>query len=167
MAGAVVLVVLVVVVVATLRQDVRPEETVAEEFLSALLTGDPTEAYGLTSPAYRLLVHPSDLSALADALRGVVGSDPGIDVLGSERTPGAAPPESLVGYTGRTAVGRLEGVVTLVRLEPDGGWLVHDLSYRFPEADPGELAELRRVTRMLNEAIADRAAAARGATPSD
>lgn len=159
MAGAAALLALVAVVVATLRTGARPEEAVAAGFVTAMLAGDAEAAYALTAPDYRLLVRESDLAALATALAVVAGEEPRVDVVGSERSAVEAPVESLVGYTGRTAAGPVEGVVSLVQLSEDGEWLVHDLSYRFPETAPDELAELHAVTRALNEALGERAGA--------
>lgn len=163
-AGAVALAVLAGVVLATVRTGDRPEEDVAAAFVSALLAGEVDAAYELTTPGYRLVVRPSDLAVLAAALRDVAGDDPDPEILGSERTPGTAPAESLVGYTARTDAGRMEGVVTLLRPDAASDWLVHDLSFRFPDADPDQLATLRRVSRQLNEALAERVEA--GTEPS-
>ncbi|MBW3620901.1 MAG: hypothetical protein KY461_11695 [Actinobacteria bacterium] len=160
MAGAAALTVLLVVVVMTLRSGARPEEAVAATFVSAMLAGDAEAAYELAAPDYQLLVRPSDLATLAAALREVAGDGARIEIVGSERSGASAPLASLVGYVGRTSVGAVEGVVSLVQLEDDGAWLVRDLSYRFPDASGAELAEVHRVTRSLNEAVADRAEAA-------
>jgi hypothetical protein len=163
-AGAAALLVVVGVIAATVRGGDRPEEAVARTFVAALLAGDASSAHALASDEYQLLVRPSDLELLAGALTEVVGEDPEVDVLGSERTPGASPATSLVGYRGRTAVGPIEGVVTVVADDTEGPWRVRDVSYRFPEADDEELGRLPQVTRELNEALADRAA--RGTVPA-
>lgn len=133
----------------------RAEEDVAERFLTALFAGQGVEAYELTSPSYRALVLPEELDALSDALARVAGDGVAIRVLGSERTPGSLPLESLVGYTGTTAVGTVEGVVTLFEIE--GPWRVADVSFEFVEAPPERTAELRDLTRRLNEQVEERA----------
>ncbi len=161
-AGVVSLVALTVVVLVTLTGADRPEEPVAERFVADLFAGDAEAAYAVTAPDYRALVHPGDLAALAGVLRDLVGEGASVEVLGSERSGGAPPLSSLVGYRGSTAVGRVEGVVSVVQLRPDGPFLVRDVSYRFPEATDAQLAELSELTRRLNEAVADRAGAAVG-----
>lgn len=155
-AGAVTLVALAVVVTTVLVGPDRPEEDTAERFLAAMLAGDGAAAYALTAPDYRTVVLVSDLEALADALRDVVGDAPTVELLGSERSPDGRGVVSLVGYRGSTAAGRVEGVVTAVRAADDAPFLVRDLSYRFPEAPRGALADLDALTRQLNEAVADR-----------
>lgn len=155
-AGAATLVALAVVVAVVLVGPDRPEEDVAERFLDAMLAGDGVAAYALTAPDYQTVVLTSDLAALADALHAVVGDAATVEVLGSERAPGGPGVASLVGYRGTTVAGRIEGVVTVVRLSDDTPFLVRDLSYRFPEATEAELAELDALTRQLNDAVADR-----------
>lgn len=134
----------------------RPEEEVAEQFLSRLVAGDGAGAHALTSPTYQALVTPRDLEELATAMARTV-STTRIEVLGSERTAGADPLRSLVGYEAQTRVGTLRGVVTLVEREA-GRWRVRDASYRFPDADPGQVARVREVTARLNAQVAERSA---------
>lgn len=133
----------------------RPEEDAARDFLTAFFGGQGGDAYDHTTSGYRSVVLRGELSALSDELAAVAGDDVTLTILGSERTPGSRPPESLVGYTARTAVGRAEGVVTL--FEVDGRWRVADVGYRFPEASADQLEELRNLTRRLNEQLGERA----------
>lgn len=132
----------------------RPEEDVARRFLTAFFAGDGDRAYDLTTPGYRSVVFREELVVLADEVAGVAGDEVALTILGSERTPGSEPPESLVGYTARTAVGRAEGVVTL--FEADGEWRVADVGYGFPEASAQQLDGLRDLTRRLNEQLEER-----------
>lgn len=132
----------------------RPEEDVARGFLTAFFAGEGERAYDLTTPGYRSVVFREELAMLADEVAGTAGDDVAITVLGSERTPGSEPLESLVGYTARTAVGRAEGVVTLFRM--DDGWRVADVGYGFPEASARQLEDLRDLTRRLNEQLEQR-----------
>lgn len=132
----------------------RPEEDVARRFLTAFFAGDGGAAYGLTTSVYRSVVFREDLVVLADELVELAGDDVDITILGSERTPGSQPPESLVGYTARTAAGPAQGVVTL--FEVDGTWRVADVGYEFTEAPPSQLQDLRTLTRQLNEQLEER-----------
>lgn len=132
----------------------RPEEDVARGFLTAFFAGEGERAYELTTPGYRSVVFREELAVLADEVAETAGDDVAITILGSERTPGSEPPESLVGYTARTAVGRAEGVVTLFRT--DDGWRVADVGYGFPEAPARRLEDLRDLTRRLNEQLEQR-----------
>lgn len=133
----------------------RAEEEVAATFLEHLFAGDGRQAYTLTTPAYRSLVFPQELAVLSDALSDVAGERFDLTILGSERTPGAAPAESLVGYRARTSVGPVEGVVTLFQVDDE--WRVADVGYDFTGASAEQLEELRSLTRQLNEQIAERA----------
>lgn len=132
----------------------RPEEDVARRFLSALYDGRGGTAYDLTTPGYRSVVLREELALLADELRAVAGDDVEISILGSERTPGSRPLESLVGYSARTAVGAAEGVVTLFEVE--GEWGVADVGFDFTEAEGEQLEDLRTLTRQLNDQIEER-----------
>ncbi len=145
----------VAVVVAALRGGSRPEEAVARRYLQALFAADAAASYSLTTTSYRSLVFPAEHADLAAALQEVVGDQAQMRVLGSERTPGRDPPESLVGYRATTAAGPLQGVVTLLRL--DSGWQVADVSYDFRDPPAGATAELEDLTRRLNDQIAERA----------
>lgn len=138
----------------------RPEEEVARDFLTAFYAGDGGAVYDLATPGYRAIVLRDELAALSDEVAAVAGEDVEITVLGSERTPGAQPPESLVGYTARTEVGRAEGVVTLFEL--DGTWRVADVGYEFTEAAADQLEDLRQLTRRLNEQLEERVHRLRG-----
>lgn len=155
--GAVSLVAALAVAGVTLWGGARPEEDVAVAFLDAVVAGDGEAAYALTTPGYRTLVTSRDVDALVAQIAAVAGPDATIEILGSERTPGTAYPESLVGYHAATAVGRMEGVVTLVQREADLPWEVRDLSFRFPEADAAATADLEALTRQLNEQLSERA----------
>ena len=126
----------------------RPEEEVAAAYLDGLLEGDLEGAYELTSRAYQRLVFPADHALLAGALRDVVGADPTVRILGSERTIGSEPLESLVGYSGSTAVGRIEGVVTLYLV--DDVWSVGAVWFDFPEAAPDQTADFYATVERLN-----------------
>lgn len=132
----------------------RPEEGVARGFLTAFFAGEGERAYELTTPGYRSVVFREELAMLADEVAATAGDDVAITILGSERTPGSEPLESLVGYTAGTAVGRAEGVVTLFRA--DDGWRVADVGYDFTEASAGQLEDLRDLTRRLNEQLEQR-----------
>ncbi len=139
----------------------RPEEEVAREFLTAFFAGEGGAVYELTTPGYRSVVFREELQVLSDEVASVAGDDVAITILGSERTPGSQPPESLVGYTARTAVGRAEGVVTLFEL--DGEWRAADVGYAFTEAPAAQLEDLRTLTRQLNEQLEERVRRLRGA----
>ena len=141
----------------------RGEEDVAATFLAHLFAGEGEAAYELTTSAYRSVVFPHELAALSDLLAEVAGPDVDPRVLGSERTPGSAPVESLVGYRAATAAGPVEGVVTLFEVEDE--WRVADVGYDFTEASADELEALRTLTRQLNDQIAERARQL-GSTPS-
>lgn len=156
-AGAVSFVAVLVVIAVTLWGGARPEEDVADAFLAAVVAGDGATAYDLTTPGYRTLVTVTDLDALADAIAAVAGEGVEVRILGSERTPGTAYPESLVGYRADTANGVLEGVVALAQRTDDLPWEVRDLSFRFPDADPAATADLRELTTRLNAQLRDRA----------
>lgn len=156
--GAVSFLAVIVVVLVTLFGGARPEEDVAATFVSAVLDGDGATAYELTTPGYRTLVTGPDLDALADAIAAVAGPDADLDILGSERTPGAPYGESLVGYQAATDAGVMEGVVTLVQRVADGPWEVRDLSFRFPDAPESATADLRELTTRLNAQLSERAA---------
>lgn len=154
--GVVAVLVLVVVVASTLVRGERPEETVADEFLAAVFAGDGATAYRLTTPSYRAVVFEGELGRIADELLEVVGPDTSIEILGSERTvPTPVPPESLVGYQAATAIGTVEGVVTLFELAP-GEWSVLGVSHRFPDADPEQVKTIRELLRSLNEQVGSR-----------
>lgn len=133
----------------------RPEEDVARVFLTAFFAGDGGSVYELTTSGYRSVVFREELEVLSDEVAAVAGDEVTITILGSERTPGSRPQESLVGYTARTAVGRAEGVVTL--FEFDGEWRVADVGYEFTEAPAARLEDLRTLTRQLNEQLEERA----------
>ena len=155
-ASGVILVVVVAVIAGfALSKGERPEEVVAAEYLEGLLSGDPQASYELTSRAYRRLVFPGDHALLTAALRQVAGASATVRVLGSERTVGSDPPESLVGYTGDTAVGPIEGVVTLYR--SDEVWAVGAVTFDFPEASPAQIADFNRALEQLNEQVVARA----------
>lgn len=132
----------------------RPEEDVARDFLTAFFAGEGERAYELTTPGYRSVVFREELAMLADEVAAIAGDDVAITVLGSERTPGSEPPESLVGYTARTSVGRAEGVVTLFRADDE--WRVADVGYDFTEASARQLEGLHDLTRRLNEQLEQR-----------
>lgn len=163
-AVAVIAVLAAAVVFATsfLKLD-RAEEEVAATFLAQLFAGEGEAAYELTTSAYRSVVFRRELAALSDVLAEVAGPDVELRVLGSERTPGSSPAESLVGYQAATALGPVEGVVTLFQLEDE--WRVADVGYDFTEASADELDALRTLTRQLNDQIAERARQL-GSTPS-
>lgn len=152
-AGVVAVVAAIAVLVWTLRPGDRPEEDVAEAFLEALFTGHPGEAHALTSPTYQALVFPADLAALSEALVAIAGTDPQLEIVGSERTPGSEPTESLVGYTGTTASGSVEGVVALQQADV---WRVIDVSVRFPEAAAQQVAALQDLLDRLNAQVEQR-----------
>lgn len=137
-----------------LRTGPRPEEDVATEFLVAVLRGDAGASYDMTIRGYRSLVFPSEHAELVAVLAGTAG-EAELDVLGSERTPGSRPLESLVGYRAVTDAGPLEGVVTLFRT--DDGWEVADYSYDFTAPPPGATDALDELTRLLNDQLVDRA----------
>lgn len=132
----------------------RPEEAVARDFLTAFFAGEGASAYRLTTPGYRTVVLREELERLSEAVADVAGDETTITILGSERTPGSQPPESLVGYSASTAAGSAEGVVTL--FEVAGDWRVADVGYGFPEAPPERLRDLRTLTRQLNEQLQER-----------
>lgn len=152
------------VLATTVTGGSRPEEAVARIFLRDFFAGRAQASYAATTRGYRSIVLPADHARLVAAVRGVVGDDVTVEILGTERRAGARPTTSLVGYTGRTAVGEVEGVVTLVR---DGGasegsgepsWQVRDVGYKFPDAPPGTTVELDRITRQLNQQLERRLA---------
>ncbi|MBW3661555.1 MAG: hypothetical protein KY469_00525 [Actinobacteria bacterium] len=154
--GAATLVAVVAVIAFSLTRGPRPEEQVAERFLTALLQGEGGAAYALTTPEYRAVVFERDLDAIADALADVAGTGAALTILGSERTvPEPVTPESLVGYQAITDVGRIEGVVTLEQ-QPDDGWAVREVSHRFPGADPEDVAEVQELLRRLNQQVTQR-----------
>lgn len=154
--GTATLVAVVAVIAFSLTRGPRPEEAVAERFLTALLQGEGGTAYALTTPEYRAVVFERDLDAIADALSEAAGRGAELIILGSERTiPEPVPPESLVGYQATTDVGRLEGVVTLQQ-QPDEGWAVREVSHRFPDADPEDVADVQELLRRLNQQITER-----------
>jgi hypothetical protein len=144
----------------------RPEEEVAMTFLEALYDGRGDEVYDLTTPGYQAIVFREDLAALSRMLASTAGATT-IEVLGSERTPGTDPQDSYVGYQGGSDIGTVEGVMVLVQLR-DGAWSVRDVSYRFPDATPDQVAELFALTEMLNQQFVSRAQqGAGGSAPSD
>ena len=154
-AGVVMLVALVLIIGFGLYEGDRPEEQAARRYLTAIYDGDARASYGMTTPAYRTIVLPPDHQLLIDTLHAAAGDDVTTRTIGAERTPGTDPLESLVGYKGTTAIGDVEGVVTLFRIEDE--WLVAAVSYRFTEAPPGATDELDAVTRALNQQLSDRA----------
>lgn len=154
-AAAVAVLAVAVVLGSALLGGDRPEEGIARTFLERLFAGQGHRAHELTTPAYRSLVRPDDLEALAGALADAAGGRFELDILGSERTPGSAPRESLVGYRAATAVGPVAGVVTL--FEVDGGWRVADVGYDFTEGDREQVEAVRTVTRRLNQQVEERA----------
>lgn len=126
----------------------------------------------MTTTAYRSIVFPGEHRALIRTIASLTGREPDLQILGSERSPGSQPLESLVGYKADTATGPLEGVVTLREL--DDGWVVSDYSYRFTDPPPGATAELEDLSRQLNAQLVERAGrldappatGTEGATPS-
>jgi hypothetical protein len=158
-AGVVGLVALIVVLGVFFFGD-RPEEAAAASYLTAVYDGDAAGAYDMTTPAYRALVTPANHQLLVDTLHATAGNGVVTRTIGAERTPGTDPIETLVGYKGTTAIGAVEGVVTLFRIEDE--WLVAAVSYRFPDAPPGATDELDAVTRALNEQLSDGASAQSG-----
>lgn len=109
----------------------------------------------MTTVAYRSIVFPVEHRALVSTLAATAGDGVRISILGSERSFGVQPVESLVGYQADTAAGPLEGVVTLRELEE--GWAVSDYSYRFTDPPQGATEELEALTRQLNEQLVERA----------
>lgn len=157
-AGAVGILALAVVLVTAVWEGDRPEERLADTFLTALFSGEGDAVYDLTTPAYRSLVFVEDLRELSEAFAITLGPVD-VTVLGSERTPGTEPPESFVGYRASSDVGIVEGVLVALELG-QVGWRVRDVSYRFPEAEPQEVAELLAFLDRLNQQVAERARSA-------
>lgn len=155
LAGVAGLVAVVIVGAFAFRRGPRPEEQIARHFLQAVLTGDAAGSYALTTPAYRTLVLPGDHAMLSTALHDLAGDGASVTILGSERTIGSDPPESLVGYRAATAAGTAEGVVTL--FEVDREWRVADAGYRFVDATPAQRAALQQVITRLDAQVAERA----------
>ena len=157
--GVLALAALVGVLVAAVTHGERPEEDVALAYVEALYSGDGAAAHDLLTPGVRAVVFEADLEALAEAASGLAGPEPELEIVGAERSGTRDPLESFVGYRGQGRVGTLRGVVTLVELE-SGRWRVREASYRFPDASEAETADLRAVSRALNEQIAERLGAA-------
>lgn len=154
-AGGVGLVVLAIVFAMAVWEGDRPEERLAQTFLTALFSGEGGGVYDLTTPAYRSLVFPADLRELSEEFASTLGPVE-VSVLGSERTPGADPGESYVGYQASSDVGTVEGVLVALELGEEG-WRVRDVSYRFPDARPDQVADLLALLEQLNAQIAERA----------
>ena len=154
--GVILIIVVAVIAGFALTKGDRPEEAVAAEYLEGLVHGDPQASYELTSRAYRRLVFPGDHGLLVDAIREVAGAGATIRVLGSERTIGSDPLESLVGYKGETAVGRIEGVVTLYA-DDEERWSVAAVTFDFPDASREQTAAFTAALRVLNDQVVARA----------
>ncbi|HEX2029644.1 MAG TPA: hypothetical protein VHF25_16805 [Nitriliruptorales bacterium] len=153
-AGVAGLVAVLIVGVLAFRRGPRPEEQMARHFLQAILTGDAAASYALTTTAYRTVVLPGDHAMLSTALHDLAGDAATVTIIGSERTIGSDPPESLVGYRATTAAGTAEGVVTL--FEVDRAWRVADAGYRFVDATPAQRAALEEVIALLDAQVAER-----------
>lgn len=162
-AGTVAVAAIVAIVVLALSEGDRPEEGVARAYLEAVFAGDGDTAYDLGTLGFRAVVFPRDVEALADAAAEIVGPEASVRIVGSQRSPtGTA--QSAVGYTGRTAVGEVRGVVTLVQ-EGDV-WRVYDFSFRFPDATPEQTAPLDELVAALNEQLAQRSSVVTDPSPS-
>lgn len=160
--GRVLLVVAVVAAVATVGVLVAafvrdatgrhgPAGDVADRYVAALAAGDGVAAYQEVSPFFRSVVFRDELDLLADAVADVVGGQIAVEIVGTERTSDTT---IAVGYQADTAVGVMEGVVTVV--EDRGRWWVQDASYRFPGAPDGTTDEIDAIVTMLNDQIVQR-----------
>ncbi|MBW3577457.1 MAG: hypothetical protein KY462_06910 [Actinobacteria bacterium] len=158
--GVLALVAVVAVVVAAVTTGPRPEEDVARDFVEAALRGQEEASYTLVTHAYRAVVTRRDHAVLVAELHRLAGDDVTVEVLGSQRTAGSEPAQSLVGYTAQTAAGTAEGVITLLRL--GDRWRVAEASYRFVDAPRAERERLGAVIRRLGEQVAERAGQLRG-----
>ncbi len=158
--GVLALVAVIAVVLAAMTTGPRPEEDVARRFAEAALRGEAEASYALVTPAYRAVVTRRDHAVLMSELHRLAGDDVTVEVLGSERTAGTEPAQSLVGYTAQTAAGTAQGVITLLRLGDQ--WRVAEASYRFVDAPEAERERLGAVIRRLGEQAAERAGHLRG-----